>query len=68
MLKEATYQIKVNHYFGFELKQTYYSIDYLYYVNKRVYFGEFTFYHGGGYELFLPEELGIKLGSFITVV
>ncbi len=40
----------------------------LYYVNERIYFGEFTFYHGGGYELFLPEELGIKLGSFISEV
>ncbi len=38
----------------------------LYCENNRVYFGELTFYHGGGYERFSNERWGDWLGSFIT--
>ncbi len=40
----------------------------LYYVRGRVYFGEYTFYHGGGYEEFRPKELGMRLGQYISVI
>ncbi len=39
----------------------------LYYVDKQIYFGEFTFHHGGGYEKFIPGSLEYKLGSCIPL-
>ena len=39
----------------------------LYYINGRVYFGEMTFTHGGGYERFEPEGLGYKMGDWISI-
>jgi len=37
----------------------------LYYIDDQIYFGEFTFYHGGGYEKFIPRSLEYKLGDCI---
>ena len=34
----------------------------LYYHRKRVYFGEVTFHHGGGFEPFIPAEYDYELG------
>lgn len=33
-----------------------------YYVNDKIYFGELTFHHGGGYEHFTPEEFDLFYG------
>ncbi len=37
----------------------------LYEINGEVYFGEFTFFHGGGFWCFKPEEWEKKLGDLI---
>lgn len=37
----------------------------LYEINGKVYFGEYTFFHGGGFWPFYPEEWEQKLGSWI---
>jgi len=42
----------------------YVRID-LYYVQEIIYVGEITFYHGSGYEYFLPEEMGETWGRLI---
>ena len=39
----------------------------LYLIEKQIYFGEVTFYHGSGYERFYPEEWDKKLGNFIEL-
>ncbi len=39
----------------------------LYCVGRQIYFGEFTFHHGGGYEEFTPGSLGYRLGSRIPL-
>ena len=39
-----------------------------YIVNNRIYFGELTFFHGSGLELFTPQEFDEQLGSWITLV
>lgn len=39
----------------------------LYEVNGRMYFGEFTFYHGSGQEKFTPKEWNLKLGQMINI-
>lgn len=39
----------------------------LYEIDGRVYFGEFTFFHGGGFYLFSPEEWERKLGDYIDI-
>ncbi len=36
-----------------------------YEIDGRIYFGEFTFFHGGGFWLFSPEEWEYKLGALI---
>lgn len=38
-----------------------------YVINKKIYFGELTFYHGSGLEDFRPESLGVKLGDYIKL-
>lgn len=40
----------------------------LYYVKGKIYFGEMTFYHGGGYEKITPPELNVKLGNYIHII
>ena len=39
----------------------------LYEVNKRVYFGEFTFFHWSGVNRFDPEEWNLKMGEWINL-
>lgn len=39
----------------------------LYDINNRIYFGEFTFYPGGGFEEFRPEEWDFTLGSWMDL-
>jgi len=39
----------------------------LYNVDGRVYFGEITFYHGGGCNKIEPEEWDLKMGSWIDL-
>ena len=54
---------KITKYIG---NPSYVRID-LYSINKRVYFGECTFYHGSGLEKFNPEEWNIRLGNLIKL-
>ncbi len=44
----------------------YVRID-LYFVNNQIYFGEITFYHGGGYEHFTPSSDDLKWGNLIKL-
>lgn len=39
----------------------------LYEINGQVYFGEFTFFHGGGFWLFHPEKWERTLGDWINL-
>ena len=39
----------------------------LYEIEGKVYFGEFTFFHGGGFWLFKPDEWERKLGDWIEI-
>lgn len=39
----------------------------LYDVNGKIYFGEYTFFHGGGFWPFSPEEWEEKLGNLIEI-
>jgi len=39
----------------------------LYEIDAKVYFGEFTFFHGGGFYEFFPEEWNKKLGDLIDI-
>lgn len=39
----------------------------LYYVNKKPYFGEITFYSGSGYEPFDSDEYDLRLGSYFQL-
>ena len=39
----------------------------LYNISGRAYFGEFTFYHGGGWEHFSPKEWDLKFGNCIKL-
>lgn len=39
----------------------------LYEINGVVYFGEYTFYHGGGFSLIKPDEWERKLGDWINL-
>lgn len=36
-----------------------------YEINGKIYFGEYTFYPGSGYEEFTPEEWDYKLGQYL---
>lgn len=38
-----------------------------YIVGDKLYFGEITMYHGGGFERFTPNELGVVMGSWIRI-
>ena len=38
-----------------------------YEVNKKLYFGEITFFPNSGFEKFEPEEWNEKLGSWINL-
>lgn len=39
-----------------------------YCVNNKIYFGEFTFYHMGGFSEVKPYEWNVKLGEYITKI
>lgn len=39
----------------------------LYEINGHIYFGEYTFFHGGGFQLFNPPEWERKLGDWIDL-
>ena len=39
----------------------------LYIINHQVFFGEFTFFHGGGYEKFTPDIWDYTLGDMIIL-
>ena len=39
----------------------------LYQIEGKIYFGEYTFFHGGGFWLFKPDEWEKKLGDFIEL-
>lgn len=39
----------------------------LYELNGRIYFGEYTFFHGGGFSLFNPDEWERRLGDLIKI-
>lgn len=39
----------------------------LYEINGEVYFGEFTFFHAGGFWPFTPEEYEVKFGELISI-
>lgn len=39
----------------------------LYEINGKVYFGEYTFFHGGGFYLFKPDSYELKLGELIKI-
>lgn len=39
----------------------------LYELNGKIYFGEYTFFHGGGFQLFQPPEWEQKLGDWIDI-
>jgi len=39
----------------------------LYELNKRIYFGEYTFYHGGGFQLFHPEKWERQMGEWLDL-
>ncbi len=39
----------------------------LYELNGKIYFGEYTFFHGGGFQLFSPEEWERRLGDWINL-
>ena len=39
----------------------------LYEIGGKIYFGEFTFFHGGGFWLFAPKEWEKRLGDWINI-
>lgn len=39
----------------------------LYELNGKIYFGEYTFFHGGGSQLFYPVEWECRLGDWIDI-
>lgn len=39
----------------------------LYELNGKIYFGEYTFFHGGGFQLFYPEKWERQLGDWIDI-
>ncbi|MBK5261025.1 MAG: hypothetical protein JJE17_00450 [Peptostreptococcaceae bacterium] len=36
-------------------------------MNDKPFFGELTFYHGSGFEKFIPETWGLILGSQMRI-
>ena len=39
----------------------------LYNVNGKIYFGEITFYHGGGVNNIEPQEIAFEMGNWINL-
>ena len=46
--------------------KAYLSVD-LYYINKQIYFGELTFFSGGGWLQYEPEDFDLTLGNMLTL-
>ena len=46
--------------------KAYVSVD-LYYINKQIYFGELTFFSGGGWLQYNPADFDLKLGEMLTL-
>lgn len=46
--------------------KAYVSVD-LYYINKHIYFGELTFFSGGGWLQYNPDDFDLKLGEMLTL-
>jgi hypothetical protein len=44
----------------------YVRID-LYNISGKIYFGEFTFFHGAGYEKFFPEKYDLYFGNILKI-
>ncbi len=40
----------------------------LYSVSGKIYFGELTFYHGSGYEIFYPDEMDFEFGKYFELI
>ena len=38
-----------------------------YIINDKIYFGELTFFHGGGFEKFTPKSLEMQLGDWLIL-
>ena len=38
-----------------------------YLIDDKVFFGELTFYRGGGFEKFNPQEIGLQIGDYIQL-
>lgn len=38
-----------------------------YSINDKIYFGELTFYHEGGFSTFEPESFGLEMGSWLKL-
>lgn len=45
---------------------SYVRVD-LYSTGSQVFFGEYTFHHGGGFEMIIPEELDYKYGRLMDI-
>lgn len=39
----------------------------LYEINGEIYFGEYTFFHAGGFSVYSPEEWDLKMGEWIDL-
>lgn len=46
--------------------KAYVSVD-LYYINGQIYFGELTFFSGGGWLQYEPADFDLKLGEMLTL-
>lgn len=46
--------------------KAYVSVD-LYYINGQIYFGELTFFSGGGWLQYNPADFDLKLGEMLTL-
>ena len=44
----------------------YVRVDF-YIIYDKIYFGELTFYHGSGFETFIPEDFGMEMGSWLKL-
>lgn len=38
-----------------------------YLLDDKIYFGEFTFYHGSGFDEFIPYSLGVQFGEWLNL-
>ena len=43
------------------------TVEWIYNVDGKIYFGEITFHHGGGCNGIEPKEWAYKMGDWITL-